>query len=162
MTTPAVPGALVDGVDVDAVAAAVRGCPAVDDLDGGRIGEVATYLPGRRVSGIRISDDRIEVHVRGVWDQPVGLIADQIRGVLAALSGGRIIDVVLTDIAEPGRATPSLPSSETGDAGMPAVLADGTVEEWRTSSAPAGPSGGTSSAATTPTEAEIRPSSWPA
>jgi hypothetical protein len=161
MSSSAVSAALVDGVDVDAVAAAVRSCPAVDDLDGGRLGEVATYLPGRRVPGIRISDDRIEVHVRGVWDQPVGQIADQIRSVLATLNGGRIIDVVLTDVAEPGQARAQLspPTTEPGTSAMPAVLADGTVEEWTTPSAPAAPSGGSSFAATIPTAAEIRPSS---
>jgi hypothetical protein len=164
MTNHAEP-ALVDGVDVDAVAAAVRSCPAVDDLDGGPLGGVATYLPGRRVPGIRVVDDRIEVHVRGVWDQPVGLIADQIRSVLATLNGGRIIDVVLTDIAEPGqaRAQQTLPATQPRAApattATPAVLADGTVEEWTTPNAPAGPSGGTSSAATIPTAAETRPSS---
>ena len=160
MSSPAVP-ALVDGIDVDAVAAAVRSCPAVDDLDGGRLGEVATSLPGRRVPGIRISDDRIEVHVRGVWDQPVGLIADQIRGVLATLNGGRIIDVVLTDVAEPGQARVqlSVPGGEPATTAVPPVLADGTVEEWTTPSAPAGPSGGNSSATTIPTVAETRPSS---
>lgn len=153
--------ALVDGLDVDAMAAAVRGCPAVDDLDGGRLGSVATYLPGRRVAGIRIDDDRIEAHVRGVWGQPVGLIAQQIRGALAALSGGRIIDVVLTDIAEPGQAKAPLPSPAIGPAGAatPSVLADGTVEAWTSANASDAPSGGSSSGATIPTEAEIRPSS---
>lgn len=156
MTSPAEP-VLVDGVDVDAVAAAVRSCPAVDDLDGGRLGGVATYLPGRRVPGIRIEDDRIEVHVRGIWDQPVGVIADQVRSALVTLIGGRVIDVVLTDVAEPGRARAQLPPS--AEPASTAVLADGTVEGWTTPSAPAGPSGGNSSAATIPTAAEIRPTS---
>jgi hypothetical protein len=157
MTEPA----LVDGVDVDAVAAAVRSCPAVDDLDGGRFEGVATYLPGRRVPGIRISEDRIEVHVRGRWDQPVGLIADQIRGVLATLNGGRLIDIVLTDVAEPGQARtqPALPAAQPDATAPPPVLADGTVEEWTTPSAAAAPSGGNSSAPTTPTAVETRPSS---
>jgi len=158
MTSPAEP-ALVDGVDVDAVASAVRGCPAVDDLDGGRLGGVATYLPGRRVPGIRIADDRIEVHVRGVWGQPVGVIADQIRGVLATLNGGRIIDVVLTDVAEPGQARAQQLSADPVSTGTPTVRADGTVEGWTTPNAPAGRSGGNSSAATIPTAVETRPTS---
>jgi hypothetical protein len=160
MTGPAEP-ALVDGVDVDAVAAAVRGCPAVDDLDGGRLGGVATYLPGRRVPGIRIEDDRVEVQVRGVWNQPVGAVVSQIRDALAPLTGGRIIDVVLSDVAEPGHAKAQLTAPAAGSAttAMPAVLADGTVEEWTTPNASAGPSGGSSSAATTPTAAEIPPNS---
>lgn len=160
MTSPAEP-ALVDGVDVDAVAAAVRSCPAVDDLDGGQLGGVATYLPGRRVPGIRISDDRIEVHVRGRWGQPVGLIADQVRGVLATLNGGRLIDIVLSDVAEPGQARTqhALPAAEPGATAPPPVLAAGTVEEWTTPSAAAAPSGGNSSAPTIPTAEETRPSS---
>jgi hypothetical protein len=178
MTSPA-ESALVDGIDVDAVAAAVRGCPAVHDLDGGRLGGVATYLPGRRVPGIRIEDDRIEVHVRAVWNQPVGLVAQQIRAVLATLSGGRVIDVVLTDIAEPGQprqlpapaalssaavpsaAAPSaaVPSAAVPSAATPSAPADGTVEAWTSPSASDAPSGGSSSGATIPTEAEIRPSS---
>jgi hypothetical protein len=152
--------ALIDGVDVDAVAAAVRGCPAVDDLDGGRLGEVATYLPGRRVAGIRISDDRIEVHVRGVWDQPVSRIAEQVRGVLASLSAGKLIDVILTDVADPGQAKAQLGTSVTDPvSAVPAVLADGTVGGWTTPNEPAGLSGGSSSAPIIPTAAEIRPSS---
>ena len=44
--------AVIDGVDVDAVAAAVAGCAGVSALDGGQSGEVATtYLPGRKVAG---------------------------------------------------------------------------------------------------------------
>lgn len=145
MTSPA-ESALVDGIDVDAVATAVRGCPAVDDLDGGRLGGVATYLPGRRVPGIRIDEARIEVHVRAVWNQPASLLAQQIRAALATLSGGKVIDVVLTDIATPSTATPSAP-------------VDGTVEPWTSPSAPGAPSGASSSGATIPTEAGIRPNS---
>ncbi len=151
MTGPA-ETALVDGIDVDAVAAAVRGCPAVDDLDGGPFGGAATYLPGRRVPGIRIDTGRIEVHVRGVWDQPVSLVASQIRQALAGLAGDRAVDVMLTDIAEPGPAR-SLP------AGTPAAAEGGTVESWTRPSAPDAPSDVSSSAPTTPTAAEIRPNS---
>jgi hypothetical protein len=148
----------VDGIDIDAVAAAVRGCPAVDDLDGGRLGGAVTYLPGRRVSGIRITGDRIEVHVRGVWNQPVSLIAQQIRTALATLNGGRIIDVTLTDVAEPGSAGRHATAGPAG-AATPSVLADGTVEPWTSASAAGAPSGGSSSEATIPTAAEIRPNS---
>jgi hypothetical protein len=155
MTGPA-QTAVVDGIDVDAVAAAVQGCPAVDDLDGGALGGVATYLPGRRVPGIRIGADRVEVHVRAVWDQPVSLVAGQIRQALADLVGDRAVDIMLTDIAVPGQAQPL---SDVGPTGAAAVLADGTVESWTRPSAPDAPSGASSSAPTTPTAAEIRPNS---
>jgi hypothetical protein len=153
MTGPA-ESALVDGVDVDAVAAAVRSCPAVDDLDGGPLGGVATYLPGRRVPGIRISDTALEVHVRGVWNVPVATIAGQIRSALAMLSGGRSIDIVLTDIADPSQAGTSaeVPAGDSLPAGD-------TVESWTTPSASDEPSGASSSAPIIPTAAEIRPNS---
>jgi hypothetical protein len=159
MTTPA-GTATVDGIDVDAVAAAVRACPAVDDLDGGRLGGVATYLPGRRVPGIRLDGDRIEVHVRGLWNQPAALIASQIRGVLATLAAGKVIDVVLADIAEPGTAGTQLQAPGARAATVaPAAPTDGTVEGWTMPSASDEPSGGSSSGSTIQTAAEIRPSS---
>ena len=40
----------------DVVAAAVRSVPGVAGLHAGMFGEVGTYLPGRRVAGIRIVD----------------------------------------------------------------------------------------------------------
>jgi hypothetical protein len=67
MTLPpaSVPGAaVIDGVDVDAVAAAVLACPGVAALDGGQYGEVASYLPGRKVAGVMVSDGRVKVQVR--------------------------------------------------------------------------------------------------
>ena len=50
-------------VDPDAVSAAALSCSQVARLSGGLAGEVATYLPGRRVAGIRIGDDEVEVHI---------------------------------------------------------------------------------------------------
>lgn len=158
MTGPA-GTALIDGIDVDAVAAAVRSCPAVDDLDGGPLEGVATYLPGRRVAGIRISDSRVEVHVRGVWSVPVAEVARQIRSVLAGLTGGRVIDVVLSDIADPAQA--AMPT-EVRAAQRPtggAVPTGGTVESWTTPSGRDEPSDASSSVPTIPTVAEIRPNS---
>ena len=59
--------AVIDGIDVDAVAAAVRGCPGVSGLDGGPFGGVASYLPGRKVEGIVVRDGRVIVQVRSRW-----------------------------------------------------------------------------------------------
>ena len=59
MTALAGPGpgdiAVVDGVNVETAAAVVLGCAGVSRLDGGPFGEVATYLPGRTVNGVRVS-----------------------------------------------------------------------------------------------------------
>ncbi len=94
-------GAVVDGVDVDAVAAAVRSCADVDDLEGGHPGAIGTYLPGRRVAGVRIDIDAVTVGVRARWGVPVFDVAVQVRGALAPLVGDRRIDVVITDLTDP-------------------------------------------------------------
>ena len=47
----------------EVVAATVLAVPGVVKLHGGRFGELATYLPGRRVIGVRIDERGTEVHV---------------------------------------------------------------------------------------------------
>ena len=47
--------------EVDLLAAAVRAVPGVAALHPGMFGEVGTYLPGRRVPGIRTVGDVTEV-----------------------------------------------------------------------------------------------------
>ncbi len=92
---------LIDGVDVDAVAQAARGCPGVEDLHGGFPIEVATYLPGRRLAGVRVAKSSVEVQVRAAWNMPAGQIAAGIRAAVAPLVGGRAVDVTIADIADP-------------------------------------------------------------
>lgn len=92
--------ALVDGVDLDAVAAAVRHCPAIDDLYSGSRAEVVSYLPGRRVAGVRVAADHVVISVRGRWGVPVPELARQVRFALAALVGSRRVDVVIADLAD--------------------------------------------------------------
>ena len=52
-----------DLTPAEVVAAAVLAVPGVVRLHGGRFGELGTYLPGRRVTGVRIDDEGTEVHV---------------------------------------------------------------------------------------------------
>ena len=52
------------------VAEAVRTVPGVHDLYGGLLGEVATYLPGRRVVGVRLTDEACAVHIVTTGRQP--------------------------------------------------------------------------------------------
>ena len=49
--------------DADVIAATVLGCRDVVRLSGGAFGEVATYLPGRRVVGVSLRPDGLSVHV---------------------------------------------------------------------------------------------------
>jgi hypothetical protein len=105
MTSPlgtVVPGAaVIDGVDVDAVVAAALGCPGVAGLDGGRFGEVTSYLPGRKVAGVVVSGGRVRVQIRSRWGVPAPELAARITEVLAPLTGRRPVDVMIADIDDP-------------------------------------------------------------
>ena len=99
--------AVIDGVDVEAVAAAVRACPDVAGLDGGKFGEVASYLPGRKVPGVVISDGRVRVQVRSRWGVPAPYLAALIIAVVAPLTRGKPVDVVIGDIDDPPGTPPA-------------------------------------------------------
>jgi hypothetical protein len=98
--------AVIDGVNVDAVAAAARACPGVSGLDGGQFSPVASYLPGRTVEGVMVSGGRVTVQIRAQWADPAPELAARITLVLAPLTGNRPVDVVIADIDDP----PSAPS----------------------------------------------------
>jgi hypothetical protein len=105
MTLPSassVPGAaVIDGVDVGAVAAAVLVCPGVAALDSGQFGEVASYLPGRKVAGVMVSGGRVKVQVRVRWAVPAPDLGRKITAALVPLTGHYPVDVVIADIDDP-------------------------------------------------------------
>lgn len=117
MTIPG-PASVVDGVDVDAVTAAVRGCPSVYELDGGRAATVvSTYLPGRSVPGVRVRPGEITVQVLGIWGVPVPDLAREVRTALAPLVGARRVDIVVADLRlVPGEEREDDPSEGAGAA----------------------------------------------
>jgi len=84
----------------DAVRAAVLAVGGVADTHTGTFGEVGTYLPGRRVPGVRLRRDGAEVHAVLEWGAPVGATADAIRAATASLTGAAV-DVVIQDVAAP-------------------------------------------------------------
>jgi hypothetical protein len=89
----------VPGVpDPDAIAAAVLGCRDVRGLSGGQFGEVATYLPGRRVIGVRVTSERVVVHVVVRYGPPLQEVGDRIHRVLAPHVLGLPVDVVIDDV----------------------------------------------------------------
>jgi len=91
----------VSDPDPDAIAAAVRRCGTVSDLSTGAIGEVATYLPGRRVAGVRITEDGIDVHVVGRFGPTMEAIGDEVRAAASAAAPGRPVSVYIDDLAGP-------------------------------------------------------------
>jgi hypothetical protein len=79
----------------------VQQCPGVSGLDGGRFGETGSYLPGRRVAGVVVSNGRVMVQVRSRWAVPAADLVRQITAAVAPLAGHRPVDVVIADIDDP-------------------------------------------------------------
>lgn len=133
---------------MDAVAAAVASCPSVARLSGGGLaGQVATYLPGRRVEGVRVTDEAVEVHIATRWDVPIPETAAEVRAAVAPLAGGRPVTVAVDDVDDPQAAIPAT----TG--GEPIAL-----EAAPTGAVPAGPATAAGATSATPPDAVPSPS----
>ncbi|CAN5338141.1 hypothetical protein BH11ACT6_BH11ACT6_00130 [soil metagenome] len=75
---------------VDEIASAVTAVAGVADLHGGMFGEAATYLPGRRVPGIRLNDEDTEIHVSLLFGYHVRDTAEAVRDAVAQLVAGPV------------------------------------------------------------------------
>jgi hypothetical protein len=95
----------VSEVDPDAVAKAVLACPHVASLSAGTVAEIATYLPGRRVQGIRSQDDALEIHIVARWGTPLPEIGAEVRRAVGSLAGGRAVTVAIEDVEMPAAGT---------------------------------------------------------
>lgn len=82
----------------DQIAAVVTRCPDVAGLTQIPGIPVATYLPGRTVSGVAVRAGEVEVSVVVRYGRPLEEIAGQVRLVVAPLVPGHIVDVVIADI----------------------------------------------------------------
>ncbi len=87
---------------VAAVALTVRG---VTGLHGGMFGETATYLPGRRVLGVRLTENVTDIHLSLAYGAPVFATAQQVRTAVAALVPGPV-NVTVEDVAPPADTVP--------------------------------------------------------
>lgn len=111
-------------VDVEVIAGVVAACPSVARLYPGRASEVATYLPGRRVEGVRVADDELEVHVVAAWDVPLPQVADEVRGAATPLSEGLPVAVFIDDVDVPAALFGiEEPPEEASEAALTAVAA---------------------------------------
>lgn len=90
---------------VDQIAAVVLATAGVHDLHSGGAGGVATYLPGRRVHGIRAIEGGYDVYVVLAWGFPVFATAEAVRAAVQALAPGRV-DVTVQDVAPAPVMTP--------------------------------------------------------
>ncbi|CAM2834162.1 Asp23/Gls24 family envelope stress response protein [Prescottella defluvii] len=87
-------------------AQAALAVPQVVGLHGGEFGEVATYLPGRRVTGVRIDDTRCSVHVTVRYPADLFATAERIRDAVREVVSVPV-DVTIEDLT-------GLPDNETG------------------------------------------------
>ncbi len=79
--------------DVAEIAAAVRSCPLVDCLHGGRHGRIATTGGGVRHVGVLVGGDSLVVGVIGRPGATMDEVAAQVRAVLSALAPGYQVTV---------------------------------------------------------------------
>jgi hypothetical protein len=86
------------------VAAAVVAHPAVAGLHGGIYGSVTTYLPGRKLVGVRIGegDEPVEIAVVLRSDRPIPDAVRSLRREVSRLCGGAVVDITVADIVVPG------------------------------------------------------------
>ena len=88
------------------VAEQVLAHPSVARLHGGRFGEIASYLPGDRVVGVRLPEDApAEIGVALRMDRPLRETAEELRAQLGELLGGPVNIVVADVVADDESAT---------------------------------------------------------
>lgn len=78
----------------DQVVAAALSVDGVTGMHAGSYGEVATYLPGRQVSGVRLRDDVTEVHVTVAMGSPLRDVAWRVHASVAGLVATPVAVVV--------------------------------------------------------------------
>lgn len=103
MSTAAMPSGMSSAApepDIDLLAALVLGVEGVSSLHAGVLGEVGTYLPGRRVNGIRLRGPGCDIHVVLDWGVPVEGTTDRIRAAVRPLVAGPV-DITVEDISAP-------------------------------------------------------------
>jgi hypothetical protein len=82
------------------LAAAVLAHPGVARLDGGPFGTVASFLPGRRVDGVRIGvgDEPVELAVVARLGTPLPQLATELGAIVHRVCGPVAIEVTFSDV----------------------------------------------------------------
>lgn len=91
--------------DAERVAAVALRCAGVATLWPGTFGEIATYLPGRRVPGVRVGPGSAEIHLVAryrVDGRDVSLLdlADTVRRTVIADATAQVVDVHIEDVVD--------------------------------------------------------------
>jgi hypothetical protein len=83
-------------IDADRIATAVQAARHIAGLDSGRYGEIATYLPGRRVNGVRIRPESVTIGVIGRYPATATDIDACVRAAVGPLD--RPLHVHISDL----------------------------------------------------------------
>jgi uncharacterized alkaline shock family protein YloU len=94
----------IDRIDLgkaaETVADAALAVHGVAALHGGEFGEVGTYLPGKRLTGVVIDETGCNVHISVTYPANVVTVAQQVRDAV-----GKVIDLPITvtvgDVSHP-------------------------------------------------------------
>jgi len=118
----------------DRIVTAVTGCAAVAGLTEAPGGPVATYLPGRTISGVAVRAGEVEVCVVARYGLPLLEVAEQVRQAVAPLVPDRVVDIVIGDITVPG-AEEEMAGGHAGlsgrQAGVPGLGPGLSSRPWR-------------------------------
>ncbi len=90
---------------VDRIATVVGAVAGVHGLNGGAVPQVATLLPGRRVPGLRITDEHCEVHITADLTADLVDTARAVREAVRPLVGDLPLDVYIEDVTAPASAS---------------------------------------------------------
>ena len=101
--------------DADTAAGIARAVPGVVGLHPGMFGEVATYLPGRRVAGVRVTDAAIDLHLVVASDAPVRHTAAAVRRAVGEAFPATAVNVTVEDIATGPRRSDSPTMNPVGN-----------------------------------------------
>lgn len=83
----------------EAIVARVLATPGVAALHGGMFGEVAIYLPARRIVGVQMDATHVAVHIVMTWGADVRRVAADVQTGVAQLTPERSVSVTVEDIA---------------------------------------------------------------
>lgn len=86
--------------------------PSVASLHGGVGAQAATFLPGRRVTGVRITEQAVEVHVVARYGASLPALAASIRSDVGPFAKGQPVAVFVEDLLVPGAEEPTTPVAE--------------------------------------------------
>jgi hypothetical protein len=115
--------------DVDELVRVVLAVPGVHELHAGVLGEAATYLPGRRVNGLKLLDPGCEIHLVVESGVPLLATADLVRAAVRSHVEGPI-DVTIEDLVV-------APAPGSVEAGAPVETETGSETPPETASTPA-------------------------